>query len=45
MRLSKSERGKIIKVDVPVAQNNRRALGICIAREQRGAAHFLGRCG
>jgi hypothetical protein len=45
MRLSKSERGKIIKVDVPVAQNNRRARSICIAREQHGAAHFLGRGG
>jgi hypothetical protein len=43
MRVSKSERGKIIKPDVPPAQKNRERGGICIAREQNGAAQSRGR--
>jgi hypothetical protein len=45
MRISKSERGKFIKPDVPIAQKNRRARSICIARKQRGAAQSLGSAG
>ncbi|MFX4941230.1 hypothetical protein ABTC18_19975, partial [Acinetobacter baumannii] len=45
MHASKSERGKIIKPDVPAAQNNRRACSICIARVQSGADQSASRAG
>jgi hypothetical protein len=45
MRISKSERGKFIKPDVPVAQKNRRARSICIAHGHGSAAQSLGKAG